>query len=68
MKIQALLASGMLCGNLPRTFELQTASLGPRVVASALLPATFIQLRLTKRVRQSWLAKQREGESRGPSV
>jgi hypothetical protein len=70
MTIQALLAAGMMCGNLPSAFELHGTSLavGARVVAGALLVATFVQLRRTKRVRQSWLAQQREGELRGPSA
>jgi hypothetical protein len=56
MKIQALLASGMLFGSLDRAFALQGVILtvGTRVVGVALLLATWVYLARTKRVRQNW--------------
>ena len=53
-KIQVLLASGMMFGNLPSAFELSPSilSIGSRVVGGALLLATFVELRRRKRALQ----------------
>lgn len=70
MKIQALLWSGVLFGNLPGAFELPGSSLavGSRVLGGILLLASFVQLFRTKRVRQSWRALQREDGPPGASA
>jgi hypothetical protein len=53
-KIQVLLASGMMFGNLPTAFDLSTSvlSIGIRVLAGVLLVATFAQVRRGQRAPQ----------------
>jgi hypothetical protein len=71
MKIQALLASGMLFGSLPSAFELQSSGLavGSRIVGGVLLVGTLIQLLRTKRIREreGWLTQQRGSGLHGNS-
>jgi hypothetical protein len=59
-KIQVLLWSGMLFANMPGALglELSGAAVASFVVGGILLLASFVQIRQTKRLRQSWLAPQ----------